>query len=73
MMAGDFSVEREVRVTVEVVDGFTEEGKERVLFMEEFLLGSLAEGLDSVADVEQVLADLEEAHAADQEKHGVAS
>ena len=72
-MAGGFSDSREVRVTVEVVDGFTPEGKERVLFKEEFLLGSLEEGLDPVADVEQVLDDLEESHLADREEYGVAS
>ena len=73
MMAGGFSIEREVRVTVEVVDGFTPSGKENVLFMEEFLLGTLDEGLDPVADVEQVLDDLEEAHAVDREEYGVSS
>jgi hypothetical protein len=73
MMAGGFSDSREVRVTVEVVDGFTSEGKEKVLFKEEFLLGSLEEGLDPAADVEQVLDDLEESHLADKEEYGVAS
>ena len=73
MMAGGFSIEREVRVTVEVVDGFTSEGKERILYMEEFLLGTLDEGLDPVADIEQVLEDLEESHLADKEEYGVAS
>jgi len=50
----------EVRVTVEVVNGFTAEGKERVLFTEELLLGYLSEGLDNLADLEEILSELED-------------
>ena len=53
---------KEVRVTVEGVDGFDEAGKEVVHFKEEILLGFLDEGLDSVAEVEMVLDEVEEAH-----------
>ena len=58
---------REVRVTVEVVDGFTMNGKELVHSKEEILLGYLSEGLESCAEVEQVLDALAEAYAAEQE------
>ena len=73
MMFGEFSIEREVRVTVEVCDGFDLEGNENVCFKKEFLLGTLDDGLASLADVELVLKSLEETHSADKEKHGCPS
>lgn len=69
-MTGGFSIEREVRITVEVVDGFDLKGNENVRFKEEFLLGYLGEGLESLAEVEQVLEDLEVSHLDDREMVG---
>lgn len=65
MIAGGFSDKRQVRITVEVVDG--QEGAYNICFTEELLLGYLDDegwngGLDSLVNVEELLRCLKEAH-----------
>lgn len=64
MIVGGFSDKRQVRITVEVVDGLDKEGTDNVCFTEKLLLGYLhdEEGLASLVNVEELLRCLEVAH-----------